>query len=87
MLFRFSLAAFILSSGIGLAGPSCEAHSGFTAIDASHPMTDLTPRGGRPAMAALRDLGVRTIIRYYDNVAETLPCKTLVPEETRAVLA
>lgn len=68
------------------AGPACHAHSGMTAIDASHPLTELTARNGKPELAALRDLGVNTVIRYYDNVTETLPCKTLVPEETRALL-
>ena len=68
------------------AGPACEAQRGMTAIDASHPLTELTARNGKSGLAALRDMGVRTIIRYYDNVAETLPCKTLVPEETRALL-
>lgn len=86
MLFRSIAALALFAANAAWAGPSCTAHPGFTVIDASHPMTDLTPRNGRPAMAALRDLGVDTIIRYYDNVAETLPCKTLVPEETQAVL-
>ncbi|MCX7560879.1 DUF1906 domain-containing protein [Sulfitobacter sp. F26204] len=88
MPFRFFLS-FLLSSFFAvaaLAGPSCAPHPGFTVIDASHPLTDLGPRDGTPGMTALRNLGVETIIRYYDNVAETLPCKTLVPEETRAVL-
>lgn len=88
MLIRFllSLALFTALATTSQAGPTCTPHVGFTAIDASHPMTDLDPRGGKSAMTALHDLGVQTIIRYYDHVAETLPCKTLVPEETSAVL-
>lgn len=49
-------------------------------------MTELTVHNGKPGMVALRELGVDTVIRYYDNILETLPCKTLVPEETRAIL-
>ena len=86
---RLSLIAssmlFALAGPVA-AGPACQAQPGMTAIDASHPLTDLGPRGGVPAFQALRDLGVRTVIRYYDNVAETLPCKTLVPEETAALI-
>lgn len=69
-----------------VAGPACVPHHGKTAIDASHPLTELSARNGVPGLAALDQLGVRTVIRYYDNVAETLPCKTLMPEETRALL-
>ncbi|KHA51861.1 glycoside hydrolase domain-containing protein [Sulfitobacter geojensis] len=88
MLIRllYSTFVFISLATMSVAGPACKAHPGFSVIDASHPLTDIMPRDGRPAMAAIRDLGVETIIRYYDNVAETLPCKTLVPEETRAIL-
>ncbi len=82
----FFATVFLVFGQMAAAGPACEAHPGFTAIDASHPMTELTPRGGVPGLTALRQMGVDTIIRYYDNVAETLPCKTLVPEETRAIL-
>lgn len=78
--------AALLAPAPSVAGPSCAPQPGMTAIDASHPLTELVPRNGRDGLSALRDLGVRTVIRYYDNVAETLPCKTLVPEETRALL-
>lgn len=85
VLLSFAICCFAATSA--LAGPACQAHPDFTAIDASHPLTELTPRGGQPGLAALRGMGVDTVIRYYDNVAETLPCKTLVPEETRALIA
>jgi len=88
MIYRLALPAVLLIAlAIPLgAGPACQAQSGMTAIDASHPLTELTPRNGKSGLAALRDMGIRTVIRYYDSVAETLPCKTLVPEETRALL-
>jgi hypothetical protein len=86
---RIYLISFVFSfvSSAAFSGPACQPQSGMTAIDASHPLTDLAPRDGKSAFDALHDLGIKTVIRYYDNVAETLPCKTLVPEETRAVLA
>lgn len=86
MFARLVVLLFSLLASPAIAGPACQPQAGMTAIDASHPLTDLGPRGGMSGMAALRDLGVRTVIRYYDNVAETLPCKTLVPEETRALI-
>ncbi len=89
MPFRHILffIAFSVANTAAIAGPACQSHSGMTAIDASHPLTELQSRNGKSGLVALRDLGVDTVIRYYDNVAETLPCKTLVPEETRAILS
>ena len=85
---QWLIASLMLFAWAGpvVAGPACKMQPGMTAIDASHPLTDLGPRGGVPGLQALRDLEVRTVIRYYDNVAETLPCKTLVPEETAALI-
>ncbi|MEW9919477.1 glycoside hydrolase domain-containing protein [Marimonas sp. MJW-29] len=80
------LLLFALCGSPLRAGPGCEAQPEMTAIDASHPLTELTARGGVPGLSALRQMGVETVIRYYDNVAETLPCKTPMPEETQALL-
>lgn len=82
---RAALLALLLSGPAG-AAPDCRADPGFGALDASHALTDLGPRGNRRGLDALRDLGVGTIIRYYDHIDETLACKTLVPEETEALL-
>ena len=69
------------------APPACAPGSGYGVADFSAPFTDLGRRDGRSAGEELRRLGVDTIIRYYDHPDETLPCKTLVPQETNAILA
>lgn len=86
MIFRTAFA-FALMASSSLAAPSCEPGHGYPVADFSAPFTDLGNRSGRTAGQELRRLGVDTIIRYYDHTDETLPCKTLVPEETNAILA
>ncbi|MEM6305855.1 MAG: glycoside hydrolase domain-containing protein [Pseudomonadota bacterium] len=86
MLIRAILACVALTAP-AFAAPQCQPGNGFPVADFSAPFTDLGTRGGRSAGAELRRLGVETIIRYYDHTDETLPCKTLVPEETNAILS
>lgn len=85
-MIRALVLLLICLAGPSGAAPSCTADPAFGALDASRALTDLGPRGGTPARQALQDLGVSTLIRYYDHVDETLPCKTLMPEETAALL-
>lgn len=78
--------SLLATSKAEAAGPSCAAHRDFTAVDFSIPLTEVKA-GARPALQALKQFGVGTIIRYYDQAQETLPCKTLLPQEADAILA
>jgi Domain of unknown function (DUF1906) len=70
-----------------LDGPSCNAHKGMTAVDMSQPTQTITTDSGASGYAALKVMGVKTIIRYYDWVDEDVACKTLLPSESDAILA
>lgn len=67
--------------------PACSADAGLKAADFSMPVTELRTGAGRPALPALKRMGVRTVIRYYEYPRETLACKTLTAEESDAILA
>jgi hypothetical protein len=67
--------------------PPCSAGQEYQAADFSVPVTDLHTTSGGEVLDTLRQFGVRTIIRYYDKPAETLACKTLLPNESDAILA
>jgi len=73
-------AALLAMAGNALASQShrsedhCRRSSGVYAADTSQPVT--------PAfLAKMREVGVRTIIRYFDHKNETIPGKTLTFEE------
>jgi len=68
------------------AGPPCKAHPNFTVVDFSIPVTEVEA-GKEQAFAGLKQFGVTTVIRYYDHASETIACKTLLPEESDAILA
>jgi Domain of unknown function (DUF1906) len=69
------------------ADPSCNAHNGFTAVDMSQPITSITTQDGKDGMQAFKSIGVKTIVRYYDWPDENISCKTLLPEESDAIIA
>ncbi|MGB3246481.1 MAG: glycoside hydrolase domain-containing protein [Sulfitobacter sp.] len=86
-LIASALFCVFSAQSASAAAPACTPGQGYSVADFSAPFTDLGARGSRSAGAELKHLGVQTIIRYYDHPDETLPCKTLVPEETNAILA
>ncbi len=67
--------------------PPCEANANFTVADFSVPLTQVKTDKTLPALHALKAFNVKTIFRYYDHADETLPQKTLLPEEAKAILA
>jgi Domain of unknown function (DUF1906) len=67
-------------------GPPCEPHKQYSVADFSQPITQLRSINGRTGFEELKHFGVKTIIRYYDLPDESFACKTLVPEETDAIL-
>lgn len=79
-------AVFSLSTPVAAAPPSCSPGHSYGVADFSAPITDLADRDGRSAASELWRLGIETVIRYYDHPNETIPCKTLVPEETDFLL-
>jgi len=77
MTSAFALrAAACLAALSALCGPAradenlCFRNSGAVAVDLSVPVN-------QAFLTTMRDVGVRTIIRYYDHEDETIPGKTL----------
>ncbi|MEP6828284.1 MAG: glycoside hydrolase domain-containing protein [Aestuariivirga sp.] len=93
MRFWFgALAALLMITGQAQAGsfdgPSCAAHKGMTAVDMSQPTNTISPASGQSGYVALKAIGVKTIIRYYDWVnEEDISCKALLPSESDAIIA
>jgi len=56
------------------AQPVCEAGQGYVAIDTASQLSD-------SFLAKVKEIGIGTVIRYYDWVNETLPGKTLTARE------
>jgi hypothetical protein len=50
-------------------------------------VTNLKATDGKSGLDALKSFGVTTVFRYYDMPDETLPGKTLLPNEVAAILA
>jgi glycoside hydrolase-like protein len=73
LAFLPSLGMMVLSSGT-MAGPNCEAGNGYVAVDLSSQVTPDFLRG-------LSEIGVGTVIRYYDWEKETIPGKTISKNE------
>jgi glycoside hydrolase-like protein len=67
--------------------PECAANPNFTVVDFSAPLSMLLTDKKLPALKALKAFQVDTIFRYYDHRDETLPGKTLLPDESDAILA
>jgi len=76
-----------VASASSFDGPSCSAHKGMTAADMSQPTQTITTDSGVSGYAALKAMGVKTLIRYYDWVGEDVSCKTLLPPESDAIIA
>ena len=90
---RFWLALTALSLlvagqalALGFGGPSCNAHAGLTAVDMSQPTNTITTVSGQSGYQALKSIGVKSVIRYYDWVDnEDISCKALLPQESDAI--
>jgi hypothetical protein len=63
-----------IASGSHNSADHCFAGSGMPAADTSQPVT-------AAFLKKMREIGVRTIIRYFDHENETLPGKTLTLDE------
>ncbi len=80
------IAGHALASSFG--GPSCAAHNGMTAVDMSQPTNSISTASGKSGYAALKAIGVKNIIRYYDWLnEEDISCKALLPTESDAIIA
>jgi hypothetical protein len=66
--------------------PTCDPNPADTVADFSMHVTDLR-LDGNPIWNRLQELGIKTIVRYYDWDPESQPCKTLFRDETNAILA
>ena len=69
------------------AAPSCKPQPGMAVADLSQPITTIGSDSGKPGTALFKQLGVKTIARYYDWVDDETTCKTLWPSESDAILA
>lgn len=89
--FRIVLIALVAivtgASQAQAGGPPCAASRDFEAADFSVPVTELRAGADGQALDALKRIGVKTIIRYYEYPTETLACKTLLKDESDAILA
>lgn len=63
-----------------LSASYCTANSGAAAVDLSEPVN-------QAFLDVMKQVGVRTIIRYYDHEDETLPGKTLRRKERDLIVA
>jgi Domain of unknown function (DUF1906) len=79
--------ATVLAVGSATAAPSCKAHSQFQAVDLSQPFTTITSRGGKGGAQLFKQLGIKTVVRYYAWADGETTCKSLFPDETDAILA
>ena len=88
LIFRIWAAALAIAIGApgAAAELSCKTHKGFSAVDLSQPVTSITTRDGRSGVAALKGVGVKTVIRYYNHAGDTISCKTLLPPESDAII-
>jgi Domain of unknown function (DUF1906) len=86
----FSAGAILLCLAFGsradVPAPSCDPHQGLAAADFSQNVTNIDANEGRDGTDALKKLGLKTIIRYYDWPSENNQCKTLMPAESDAII-
>jgi hypothetical protein len=66
---------------------SCDGHPGYAAADLSQPVTTIENKIGKAGPEALKSIGIRTIARYYAGLEENISCKTLLPNESDAIIA
>lgn len=85
------IAVFALvPSNARAQAPSCQSDSRFAAADLSIPVPALRveKNAAKPDAAdTLKSFGVKTVIRYYDFIDETIPGKTLTPVELDHLLS
>jgi Domain of unknown function (DUF1906) len=84
-----AVLAFLCLYGAAYAdvpAPSCDPHPGLTAADFSQNVTNIDTNDKREGTDALKKLGLKTIIRYYDWPSQNKQCKTLMPEESDAII-
>jgi Domain of unknown function (DUF1906) len=82
-------AAFLyltLNAHADVPAPSCDPHPGLTAADFSQDITNIDTNDKREGTDALKKLGLKTVIRYYDWPSENNQCKTLMPVESDAII-
>ncbi len=79
-------ATMLITTAV-LAAPPCLANPDGPVVDLSVPVTELRTVTNDQALNALKQFGVKTIIRYYDFSDESLVCKTLLADESDAILA
>jgi hypothetical protein len=81
------LALSFFLTAAAQAAPPCKAHAQFPAVDMSQPFTTITSDSGKGGSALFKQLGIKTIARYYDWVDSETTCKSLFPKESDAILA
>jgi hypothetical protein len=90
VFFLFRILAGLLSLAcliaVAQAAPACKAHPQFTAVDLSQPVTTITSDSGKSGTQLFKQLGIKTIARYYDWVDKDTTCKTMWPQESDAIL-
>jgi hypothetical protein len=69
---------------------ACRPHPQHTVADFAVPVTGLRLSGDRTAPSVIATIkssfGIKTIVRYYDHNPESIECKTLLPDETSALI-
>jgi hypothetical protein len=84
----FSLAVACMQVPAAFAQhPPCKANADFTAVDIRMPVQEIKLETGKTGVDALKALGVKTIIRYYDWQDESIACKTLLKDEIDEIFA
>jgi hypothetical protein len=99
-LFRLAASTAVVAAGMfvgsaraEIAGegvyPPCEANQDYKAVDMSIPSHGIQVGKEGTGLKALSEMGITTIFRYYDYPYpdESLTCKTLLPDEAKAILS
>ncbi len=72
-----------------LDAPTCSAHPEFRAADFSIPVPHIRidkGAGAKNVLDTLKSFGIGTLVRYYDFEDESIECKTLLRDETEALI-
>jgi Domain of unknown function (DUF1906) len=86
LAISFGFLCFANAAHADVPSPSCDPHAGLTAADFSQDVTSIDAGDNRKSFDALKKLGLKTIIRYYDWPSENNQCKTLKPAESDAII-
>jgi hypothetical protein len=81
-----TVGAVLALAAPALAAPSCTAHKAFPTADLSQPVTTITSPSGKSGTTLFKQLGVKTIARYYDWIDSETTCKSLWPQESDALI-